>query len=141
MIKERKLRGIVFSLEALLTLLTAVALITFFRAPVQEEFSYARVYQLQLTQDFLETTTKNSATNELLVEFMNGNLQAKERLQTLFDALLKQTGAACFVLEAEGEKLESNNCLKTKNYVSAQAIAFDYHKNEFVKLKGTTYFK
>jgi len=137
----KKLRGVVFSLEALLTLLAAVALITFFRTPVQQDFSYSRVYELQLTQDFLETTTKNAATNELMIEFLNGNPQANSRLQSFFGALAKQTSCSCFVLEAEGKKLESDNCVKTGNYLSAQAIAFDYSKNAFVILRGTAYFR
>jgi len=136
-----KLSGVVFSIEALLTLLTAVALIAFFHTPVQQDFSYARVYQLQLTQDFLETTTKNQAVNEMLVKFLNGNTQAKKQLQSIFDSLLKQTSAVCFVLEAEGEKLETSECVKTSNYESARAIAFDNVKNEFVKVKGTSYFR
>jgi hypothetical protein len=136
----KMLRGFVFSLEALLTLLAAVALIAFFRAPVQQDFSYSRVYELQLTQDFLETTTKNAANNALLVEFVNGNSEAGRKLQAFYGVLLKQTGGSCFVLEADGKKLGPDNCIKTKNYVSAHAIAFNYRRNTFVKVKGTAYF-
>ncbi|MFN7088612.1 MAG: hypothetical protein ACK4NX_02235, partial [Candidatus Paceibacteria bacterium] len=123
------------------TLLTAATLVALFRAPVQEDFSYTRVYQLQLTQDFLETTTRNQAVNELLIQFLNENQQAKMQLQSIFDSLLKQTGAVCFVLKTENKHLETSQCTKTSNYVSAQAIAFDNQKNRFVKLIGTTYFR
>lgn len=137
------MKGIVFSIEALLSLLAAM-LFLLFVWPQNIDLSYKSIYEYSLLQDFLETSVKNKEIAGKLTAFCEGSVDAKNFLATRYKELLDGVGSNCLkascgkeLLEVGcGEENEENG--GRKKTVSGTRLL--YYGNGFTELRFVLYF-
>lgn len=105
-------RAFVFTLESILSLLIAIALLSslqYLKLP-----TYSDVYLLQLTNDFQQISAK--AYYSEFAAFSKGDFFAKNKIKTDFSKLIDGLGNYCLIIEARFEKIEINCELDHSKY-------------------------
>jgi hypothetical protein len=124
--RTAKRKAFVFSLEALLSLLAAVALLAFVSVSTpQQDLGLDSLARNALAQDLLETGLKDKASARLLYAFAAGDASAKETLKTQWSELLRGAGTNCFKLDAGSRTLETKCASDKKFAVTAERALFD----------------
>lgn len=130
-------KAFVFSVEALLSLVTAVALLALVSTN-HRDLGFDSLARNALAQDLLETSVKQKTTAETLYAFAAGDDNAKRALSKEWGALLSQTGAVCFKLEAGSGALETA-CGGEKKFSAAAAAAL-FDGTRWTQARLTLYF-
>ncbi len=119
------MRAFVFSLEAFLALLAALAFLAVFSQPFYVP-RYSDVYAYQLAQDFAEISLRNY--EEELAAFSQGDAMASLRLKSLYEKMLNAVGTYCLILEANGHSLEAGCGSPNAESFPAHRIFWDGEK-------------
>ncbi|MGB9577369.1 MAG: hypothetical protein ACP5O3_00830 [Candidatus Micrarchaeia archaeon] len=130
------MKGLVFSVEALLSLLAATgfaALVVTSNAPVGHE----RVYEFQLAQDFAEVLCKSHENRKAVVELAGGG-EATALREKIFEAV-HSLGNYCVKVKAAENEITVNCDRQPNNFASAQRTFFD-GKKFFVASVSVGYF-
>lgn len=132
-----KRKAFVFSVEALLSLVTAIALLALV-STAHRDLGFDSLARNALAQDLLETSVKQKTTAETLYAFAAGDDNAKQSISEKWVALLSQTGAVCFKLEAGSGALKTA-CAGEKKFSAAASRAL-FDGTRFFEARLTLYF-
>ncbi|MEK6955014.1 MAG: hypothetical protein AABX01_08430 [Candidatus Micrarchaeota archaeon] len=104
-------KGFIFSLEAAITLLIAISLISAIRyLPLP---TYSDLYLQQLANDFQQIAAKGYYSE--FADFSRGNLLAKEKIRSEFEDLIFQLGNYCLIIDARANSMKINCGNKNEN--------------------------
>jgi hypothetical protein len=119
-----------FTIEALLGLLTATALVALALEP-KPQYSYASVRATLLAQDLLEAVENDGSLLNAACGLADGDAGSRALLKDFLDKTQASAGAKCVWLKA-GEESVSSECSSGKKIV-LRRLLFDGNKFFFLE--------
>lgn len=97
-------KGIVFAIEALVSLLASVAFLSYVNVGSQE-VSYREVYAYQSLQDVLEVSVKSESIYQKILDWRRGDALAEDWLRNKFTEISEALGSRCLRMHAGGKSI------------------------------------
>jgi hypothetical protein len=132
-------KSIVFSIEALLSLLAAAAFLSCVNAG-STEASYRDLYAYQIVQDVLEVSSKSEGTYSSILEWRSGSALAESRLREKLESMTEALGNHCLRLKTGGKTIEAKCEAHGSGVAEATRVKLVKIRGERIFFDGKNFF-